>query len=161
MRDFRFLVIARNAVGSLVLYDYLIQSPISNLNGFVILNNWLNLVHSIYVNRRLDQSILDWFIDMNSAQKEIKKTADFIQDSLKKNAIQTTISKDEIIKAYKSIRTELICDEKHSRTGRVYKIHINDKAYALKVPRLTGDQRECEEILKELINEADIYYDVL
>ena len=91
MRDFRFLVITRNAVGSLVLYDYLIQSPISNLNGFVILNNWLNLVHSIYVNRKLDQSILDWFIDMKSAQKEIKKIADIIQDSLKKNAIQTVI----------------------------------------------------------------------
>ena len=159
MRDFRFLVIAGNAFGSLDLYDYLIQASISNLNGFVILNNWLNLVHSAYINQCRDQIILDWFTDMNRARKEIKKIADDIQDSLKKNATQTWISKDQIIDAYKSDRTELICNEFHSRTGSVYKIHIDKKAYALKVPILTGDQ--CREILKELENEAAIYNDVL
>ena len=159
MRDFRFLVLLLKA-GSLVLYDYLIQ-PSSKLNGFVILNNWLNLVHSFRETQCQDQVIEDWFRDMNFARKEIKKIANDIQDSLKKNATQTWISKDQIIDAYKSNKTELICDELHSRTGRVYKIHINDQAYALKVPRLTGDQRECEEILSELKNEADIYNDVL
>ena len=157
MRDFRFLVIARNAVGSLDLYDYLIQSPISNLNGFVILNNWLNLVHSVYRNQCREQIILDWFIDMNLARRKIKEIADDTQNSLK-NAIQTSISKDQIIDAYKSNR-QLICDELNSRTGRVYKIHINDKAYALKVPRMTGNQ--CKRIVNELKNEAFIYDDVL
>ena len=157
MRDFRFLVLARNAAGSLVLYDYLIQSSISNLNGFVILNNWLNLFHSVQENQCQDQRILDWFIDMNSAREKIKATALSIMQFLSASPFQPTISKNKIIKAYKN--KELICDEKHSRTGTVYKIHINDKAYALKVPRMTGD--ECENILSELENEARIYLDVL
>ena len=157
MRDFRFLVIARNTIGSLDLYDYLLQATVSNLNGFVILNNWLNLFHSFRETQCQDPAIEDWFKDMNLAREKIKEKATLTRFFLM-NAIQTRISKDQIIDAYKSNRTELICDEKHSRTGRVYKIHIDGKAYALKVPRMTGDQ--CKKILDELKNEAYIYNDL-
>ena len=155
MRDFRFLVIALKP-GSIVLYDYLIQSS-SNLNGFVILNNWLNLFHSVQENQCQDQCILDWFIDMNSAREKIKATSLSVIKFLSTSPFQTTISQAKIINGYK--KKELICDELHSRTGTVYKIHIDGKAYALKVPRMTGDQ--CENILSELKNEARIYLDVL
>ena len=122
-----------------------------------ILNNLINLFHSVQENQCRDQKILDWFIDMNSAREKIKATAFRTKHFLSMNAIQTTISKNKIIKAYK--KKQLICDDKHSRTGTVFKIHIDGKSYALKVPRMTGD--ECENILSELENEARIYLDVL
>ena len=153
MRDFRFLVIVRNADDSLGLYDYLIQSS-PNLNGFVILNTWLNLFHSVKENQCRDQIILDWFIDMNKAGEKIKATAFRTKQCLSLNAIQTTISKSKIIKAYKY--KELVCNNKHSRTGTVYKIRIDGKAYALKVPR-HGNTK----IVDELINESRIYLDFL
>jgi hypothetical protein len=157
MSDFRFLLLLdtiqtiENKV--IRLLDYKVLST----DGFRMLKNWIYFMNLLLTNNCHDETKKKRIENMSTAQSAIKAKANFFKYQFT-STVKTTISKDEIIKAYKSNTTKLICDEKHSRTGRVYKIHINDKAYALKVPRMTGDK--CEEILSELKNEADIYNDL-
>lgn len=62
------------------------------------------------------------------------------------------ISHEQIVSAYNE--EEIICD--HSRTGIVYKIKIDDKPYALKVPK-NDKPDKFEKLIQELKDEVQIY----
>ena len=155
MRDnFRFLILLDEIPTieskGIRLLDYKVQSS----DGFRMLKSWINFMNLLLTNKCTDETKKEGIRKMSTTQYAIKAKAKGFIDQFT-STVKTTISKDQIIDAYKSNRTELICDELHSRTGRVYKIHIDGKAYVLKVPRMTGDK--CKEILNELKNEAEIY----
>jgi hypothetical protein len=117
--------------------------------------NWVKLIHLINTSQYTDEidEKIEWYRKMKDIRKTLKEHY-WKLINLPKQLHARVIDPDQIADAYNREKA-IICDDEHSRTGTVYKITIGRYSYALKVPRMTGN--ECEKILSELENEADIY----
>ena len=123
------------------------------LNGFELINNWVKLIHFINTTCTENDEKIQWYHKMKDIRKTLKEHSRNLSNRPKQLDVRL-IKPDRIAYAYNKEKA-IICDDEHSRTGTVYKITIGRYSYALKVPRMTGN--ECEKILSELENEADIY----
>ena len=159
MSRFRLLVIFDGDVnGAIDVVEYQIESS-SDLNGFDLLHRWLVLLDSLRTKK--NKKMLSWYKKMHEIHQSLfNRSENILQLDLNEsgkrpmnlncydNYLTDQINENEIVSAYNE--KVIIC--KSSRTGIVYKIEIGGKFYALKVP--TNDDPD---IIKELINEADIY----
>jgi hypothetical protein len=154
MKYFRFLLMLKKRTnGCIDLFEFKIIAP-NSLNGFDLIKNWVKLIHLIisqYTDETDEKN--EWYRKMKDIRKTLKEHY-WKSSNLPKQLHARVIDPDQIADAYNKEK-DIICDDEHSRTGTVYKITIGRYSNALKVPRMTGD--ECEKILSELENEADIY----
>ena len=154
MNDFRFLLMLKKRTnGCIDLFEFKLIAP-NSLNGFDLIKNWVKLIHLINTSKytETDEKI-QWYRKMKDIRKTLKEHSRNLSNRPKQLHARV-IDPDQIADAYNT-ENAIICDDEHSRTGTVYKITIGRYSYALKVPRMTGN--ECEKILSELENEADIY----
>lgn len=120
--------------------------------GLNLIHKWLNFMFKSS-NMRGTKKLRDLrkkLINYNKRLKERAKNLMILREpvSLKDYKYENRISANDIINAFSS--RSII--SKHSRTGVVYKITINEDHYALKIPK-----KDRDDLVYELENEARIY----
>lgn len=163
---FRYLVILDQQTNDQIdIVEYRVQS--SSIKGFDLLHKWLYLIQSMRF-RKFEQSMpkstenrFSWYNKIKTVNKFLSKRSKEISrlklptiDNDRLTTVYSTpkISHEQIVNAYNE--EEIICDR--SRTGIVYKIKIDDKPYALKVPK-NDKPVKFAELIKELNDEVRIY----
>jgi hypothetical protein len=131
---------------------HILEYRCDNKTGLNLIHKWLNFMFKS-CNMRGTKKLRDLrkkLINYNKRLKERAKNLMILREpvSLKDFKYENRISANDIINAFSS--RSII--SKHSRTGVVYKITINEDHYALKIPK-----KDRDDLVYELENEARIY----
>lgn len=154
MKEFRLLLIIEEKEDD-EEKDFLlhiVEYRCDNKTGLNLIHKWLNFMFKSY-DMRGTRKLKDLRKKLINYNKRLKERAKDLMISrapaiLKDYKYENQISANDIINAFSS--RSII--SKHSRTGVVYKITINEEHYALKIPK-----KDRDDLVYELENEASIY----